>query len=462
MIAPTTATLQAADSAHHLHPFTHHRQLAAEGSRIITEAKGVWLTDSDGRRILDGMAGLWCVALGYGREELVAAATEQLRRLPYYNTFFKTATVPAIDLAEALAARTPAGLDHVFFASSGSEANDTILRMARHFWALEGQPQRQVVISRHYAYHGSTVAASAMGGMGAMHDQAGRLPDFAHIPPPYWYYYGDGSHPEEFGLEAARWLEEKILEIGPDRVAAFIGEPVQGAGGVIIPPSSYWPRIQEICRRYDILLIADEVICGFGRTGRWFGCETFDIQPDFMTLAKGITSGYLPLSAAMVGARVARTLIDKGGEFFHGFTYSGHPTACAVGLATLGILEHEGIIDAVANDTGPYFQARLRDTFEDHPLVGEVRGVGLLGAIELVADRHRRQPFDPALEVGTHCRDLCFANDLVMRAVRDAMVLSPPLVISRAEIDEMLARAKHSVDACADRLQRTGHWHPTR
>ncbi len=437
---------QAADAAHHLHPFSDHKALHQEKIRLITSAKGVFLTDQDGNEILDGMAGLWCVNIGYGRQELVDAAASQMETLPFYNTFFKTATMPVIKLAERLAAMAPAGLDHAFFACSGSEAVDTALRMARTFWITKGRPQKRVIIGREYGYHGSTTLGSSAGGMVDMHRQAGKEPDFVHVAPPYWYGYGGQMSPEEFGLYAARELENKIKEIGPDNIAAFIGEPIQGAGGVIIPPGTYWPEVNRICRDNDILLIADEVICGFGRTGRMFGSETYGITPDLMTLAKGITSGYIPLSAVLVGDRVAEALINETGEFYHGFTYSGHPVACAVALANLDIIERDGLVERSSR-----MGARLRDALEaalgDHPLVGEIRGIGMIGAIELSAEKRTRRFFENRGKVGAICRDFCFKENLVMRAVRDTMVFAPPLIISEAEIDDFAGRAARAVDA---------------
>jgi putrescine aminotransferase len=323
IVERATKEWQDLDARHYLHPFTDFKSLAAEGARVIERAEGVYLYDSEGRRILDGMAGLWCVNLGYGRKELAEAAFAQMQELPYYNSFFKSAHPPAIELARRLAELTPPQFNHVFFTGSGSEANDTILRMARRYWDVRGEPGRQVVISRHNAYHGSTMAGASLGGMAAMHSQGGLpIPGIVHIEQPYWFENGVDLAPEEYGLRAARRLAEKIEEVGPENVAAFIGEPIQGAGGVIIPPSTYWPAVQKICREYGILLIADEVVCGFGRTGRWFGNEYFGFEPDFMTLAKGITSGYQPLGAVMVGDRVAEVLIEQGGEFHHGYTYS--------------------------------------------------------------------------------------------------------------------------------------------
>ncbi|HEX9706775.1 MAG TPA: aspartate aminotransferase family protein [Steroidobacteraceae bacterium] len=444
-----TRDWQELDALHYLHPFTDFRSLAAEGSRVITRADGVYLYDSEGLEILDAMSGLWCVNIGYGRNELADAASRQMRELPYYNSFFKSANPPAIELAQLLSELTPPQFNRVFFTNSGSEANDTILRMARRYWDLMGQPKRSTVISRLNAYHGSTVAAASLGGMSAMHAQGGMpIPGIVHIEQPYWYENGVDLSPEEYGLRAARRLAEKIEELGPENVAAFIGEPIQGAGGVIVPPPTYWPEIQRICREYGILLIADEVICGFGRTGSWFGCEHFGFEPDFMTIAKGITSGYQPLGGAMVSDRVADVLIEKGGEFAHGFTWSGHPVACAVAIENIGIMRREKIVERARDETGPYLQRRFRELAE-HPLVGEVRGIGMIGALELVAHKGSRTFFRNRGAVGQICRDHCFKNGLIMRAVRDTMIMAPPLVMERKHVDELVEKARKCLDLTA-------------
>ena len=441
----TTVDWQASDAAHHLHPFTDHAELTKVGTRIITRAEGSHLFDSEGNRLLDAFAGLWCVNVGYGRQELAKAAYDQMLQLPYYNTFFKTTTPPAVELAKVLAELAPNNLRHVFYGCSGSDANDTIARMVRQYWNLVGKSAKKTIISRTNGYHGSTMVAASLGGMSYMHQHADLpLPGFVHIQQPYWYGEGGDMSPEEFGLKAARALETKILELGPERCAAFIGEPIQGAGGVIMPPSTYWPEIQRICRQYDLLLIADEVICGFGRTGHWFASELYGIKADFMTLAKGITSGYVPLSAAMIGDRVADVLIASG-EFDHGFTYSGHPVSCAVALENIRILRDEKLVERVHGETGPYLEKRLQELL-DHPLVGEVRLKGFIGAIELVKDKKTRQPHQPVGEVGTICRDHCFAIGLVMRATRDTMLISPPLSWTRTEIDEFIALTRRALD----------------
>jgi putrescine aminotransferase len=452
----STAEWQALDAAHYLHPFTDSRALAARGTRVVTRAEGVYLYDSEGHRILDGMSGLWCVALGYGRPELAEAAYRQMQQLPYYNSFFQCANPPAIELAAKLAELTPPQFNHVFFSGSGSEANDTFVRLARRYWMLRGEPERQVIISRWNGYHGSTMAGASLGGMKVMHAQGGLpIPGIVHINQPYWFERGGNLDPAEFGLQAARELEAKIIEIGPERVAAFIGEPVQGAGGVIIPPETYWPEVQRILDRYGILFGSDEVICGFGRTGRWFGCEHFGTRPDFLTLAKAITSGYQPLGALMVSDRVAEVFIEKGGEFAHGYTYSGHPVAAAVALANLEIMQKEGVVDRVRNDLAPYFSTRWGE-LAAHPLVGEARSLGLLGALELVPRKPSREFFPERGSVGTRARDISIRNGLVMRAVWDTLIVAPPLVITRNEIDELLTKAVTSLDQLHADLRRDG------
>ncbi|HET8790085.1 MAG TPA: aspartate aminotransferase family protein [Modicisalibacter sp.] len=452
MNKPTTGELQALDRAHHMHPFTDFKALGEEGSRIITHAEGVYIHDSEGQRFLDGMAGLWCVNLGYGREELIEVATAQLRELPYYNNFFKTTHLPAVRLAEKLCQLAPAHINRVFFTGSGSEANDTVLRMVRRYWALKGKPGKHIVIARENAYHGSTVAGMSLGGMAPMHDQGGPcVPGIEHVRQPYWFGEGRDLSPEEFGRACAQAIEERILALGEDNVAAFIAEPVQGAGGAIIPPESYWPAVKAILAKYDILLVIDEVICGFGRLGEWFGSQHYGLEPDLMPIAKGLSSGYLPIGGVLVGDRVAETLIDEGGEFFHGFTYSGHPACAAVALKNLELLEAEGVIDRVRNDLGPYLASRWAELAE-HPIVGEARSLGLIGALELIADKASGARFDKSLGAGNLCRDVCFDNGLVMRSVGDTMIISPPLVISHAQIDELVALARQALDETAQRL----------
>lgn len=448
---PQTLEWQALSSDHHLAPFSDFKQLKEKGPRIITNAKGVYLWDSEGNKILDGMAGLWCVAIGYGREELADAASKQMRELPYYNLFFQTAHPPALQLAKAISDIAPEGMNHVFFTGSGSEGNDTVLRLVRHYWAIKGQPSKKVIISRVNGYHGSTVAGASLGGMTYMHEQGDLpIPGIVHIPQPYWFGEGGDKTPDEFGVWAAERLEKKILELGVENVGAFIAEPIQGAGGVIVPPDTYWPKIKEILARYDILFVADEVICGFGRTGEWFGSDFYDLKPDLMTIAKGLTSGYIPMGGVIVRDEIVKVL-NEGGDFNHGFTYSGHPVAAAVGLENIRILSEEKIVERVKSETAPYLQKRLRE-LSDHPLVGEVRGVGMLGAIELVKNKTTRERHT-GKGAGMICRTFCFNNGLIMRAVGDTMIISPPLVITFAEIDELVEKARKCLDLTFEALQ---------
>ncbi|HHK5109780.1 TPA: putrescine--pyruvate aminotransferase [Pseudomonas aeruginosa] len=442
-----TREWQALSRDHHLPPFTDYKQLNEKGARIITKAEGVYIWDSEGNKILDAMAGLWCVNVGYGREELVQAATRQMRELPFYNLFFQTAHPPVVELAKAIADVAPEGMNHVFFTGSGSEANDTVLRMVRHYWATKGQPQKKVVIGRWNGYHGSTVAGVSLGGMKALHEQGDfPIPGIVHIAQPYWYGGGGDMSPDEFGVWAAEQLEKKILEVGEENVAAFIAEPIQGAGGVIVPPDTYWPKIREILAKYDILFIADEVICGFGRTGEWFGSQYYGNAPDLMPIAKGLTSGYIPMGGVVVRDEIVEVL-NQGGEFYHGFTYSGHPVAAAVALENIRILREEKIIEKVKAETAPYLQKRWQE-LADHPLVGEARGVGMVAALELVKNKKTRERFTDK-GVGMLCREHCFRNGLIMRAVGDTMIISPPLVIDPSQIDELITLARKCLDQTA-------------
>lgn len=456
-----TLELQHRDTQHYLHPFTDHKKLAARGVRVIVKADDIYLWDSEGKRLLDGMAGLWCVNVGYGRQSISDAVYTQMEQLPYYNSFFNTTNLPALSLASTLSELAPQGFKHVFFTGSGSEANDTNLRLVRRYWDVRGLPQRRFIISRHNAYHGSTIAGASLGGMAGMHSQLGvqdasAVPGIHHIGQPYYLESGQGLSEEEFGAQAASWLEHKILELGADNVAAFFAEPLQGAGGVIIPPATYWPEIQRICRKYDVLLVVDEVICGFGRTGHWFACDYFGIKADLITFAKGVTSGYLPLGGVLVGERVAQLLTENGGDFNHGFTYSGHPAACAAALENIRILREEKLVEQVREVTGPYLQTQFASLL-DHPLVGMVEGCGFLAALVLV--KHKGASifdavmFDKAVDVGMICREQMFNNGMIMRAVGNRMIISPPLTMRREQIAEMIALIRFCLDRTLAELQ---------
>ena len=449
-----TQRIQALDNQHHLHPFMVHPELRALGPRVITRGEGVYLWDSEGRKILDGMSGLWCVQLGYGVKELADAAYEALTTLPYYNVFFQTTTPNAAELADLVAQKTPAGLDEIFFACSGSEANDTAIKLIWYYWNLKGQPDKKAIISRKLAYHGSTLAGASLSGLDFMQGIFDLpLPRFHHAePPPYSYGYSEpGESEHDFALRCARAVEDKILELGPENVAAFVGEPVMGAGGLMIPPAGYWAEMQRICRQYDVLLWADEVICGFGRTGQWFGCQTYDFTPDIMTMAKGMSSGYQPISAVALNAELGGTIASATTEMAHGYTYSGHPVACAVALRNIRLLDELDLVGARGRATADYFQAGLA-ALADHPLVGETRGIGMLGALELARDKATRERFLPGGRAGLACRTHCFEQGVIMRAVGDTMFLAPPLVISNDEIDEMFGLVRRCLDLTAGEL----------
>ncbi|WP_235927579.1 aspartate aminotransferase family protein [Sandarakinorhabdus rubra] len=440
------AELRRLDVAHHLAPQQDWQAVEdMGGSRIIVRGEGSTIIDGDGVRLLDGMAGLWCVNVGYGRTELADAAYKQMLELPYYNSFFKTTTPPTVELATKLAGLLGGRLQHIFFNSSGSEAIDTLIRTARHYWQVKGEPNRNIIIARTNGYHGSTIAGMSLGGMAPMHAQGGPLlPGFVHVMQPYKFVEGFDESEEAFAMRAAQAVEDAILAAGPENVAAFIGEPVQGAGGVIIPPAGYWPRVEAICRKYGVLLCCDEVICGFGRLGQWFGHQHYGISPDLVTMAKGLSSGYLPISAVGVADFIVETIKSNPDDFVHGYTYSGHPTAAAVALKNLEIMEREDLVRRTREDSGPYLARRLAELAQ-HPLVGEARSLGLIGAVEIVAEPGTNRRFGTGRNSGIVVRDLCIARGLMVRAVKDSIVMSPPLIITHAEIDRL-------VDTIADAL----------
>lgn len=435
------------DALHHLHPFSNHTSLRSGGVRVIVKGDGAYIWDSEGHRILDGMAGLWTTNVGYGRKELADAARDQMLELPFYNTFFRTTHPPVVALSKKLADITPPHINQVFYGSSGSESNDTAIRLIRHYWTLKGEPKRRIIISRRQAYHGSTIAAGSMGGMSHVHEHSYPVYDgFRHIIDPYWYGEGrDGESLDEFGLRAAQALEDEILAVGPENVAAFAAEPVQGAGGVKIAPPTYWPAVQKIIDKYGILFLADEVITGFGRVGTWFASDYYGIKPNLITFAKAATSGYIPLSGLLIDDRIVEALLEHNDDFNHGYTFSGHPVACAVALKNLEIMEREKLVPRVAEYGGPQL-AKMLAKFKDHPLVGEVRSVGLLGAIELVADKRTRRRFDNPGRVGLICRDHFFREGFIMRAVFDTMVCAPPLIWG----DEQFAEAERVIRKSLD------------
>lgn len=438
---------QALDAQHHLHPFMSHPTLRRKGARIIKEAKGVYIYDTDGKKILDGMAGLWCTQVGYGNEEIVEAAHKAMKELPYYNLFFMTSHPYAAELSAKIAEKTPGSLSQVHFACSGSEAVDTAYKLIKYYWNLKGEPQRKHFISREYAYHGSTTVAASLSGLSGMHSQFDLpLSGIHHVSPaPYSYAYQGDLSIEEFTDVCVNAVEAKILELGPENVAAFIGEPIQGAGGLIIPPPGYWPKIEALCRKYGIILWADEVICGWGRTGEWFGSDHYGITPDVMTMAKGLSSGYQPISACVLGSDIADTIAGAEEEMVHGFTYAGHPVAAAAALKNIEILERDGLVGPNSQTRTDYFHEVLQQ-LADHPLVGEIRYEGMLGAIELNVNKGRQKNFLPEQDAGFICREHSLEAGLVMRAVRDTMILCPPLTISNREMDELVTKARTALD----------------
>ena len=443
-----TQTLRHMDQAHHLHPFTDFQDYAAHGGRIISRAEHVYIYDSDGNKIQDGMSGLWCCNLGYSQNRIKEAVAAQLNELPFYNNFFRCSNQPAVELAAKLCELTPQRFQHVFFTNSGSEANDTQVKLVHRYFDLLGKPNKKQIISRVNAYHGSTIAASSLGGMSAMHEQTMGLNYVHHIGQPHWFECGGDMDPDTFGIQAARELEAKIDELGEENVAAFIAEPIQGAGGVIIPPETYWPEVKRILEARDILFIADEVICGFGRTGEWFGSDTYNLEPDLITFAKAVTNGYMPLGGSLVSDKIADVLMSGGGEFAHGLTYSGHPASCAAGLATMAIFEETDIIAQAAQHLAPYFAEKLA-ALSDHAIVGQVRVKGLFAAVELVDDKAARTRLAPSSAAAVYCRDRAIADGLMVRQTGDAMIMAPPFVTERHEIDNLVNKLATALDKTA-------------
>lgn len=448
MSLTTAATRR--DLAYHLHPATNLRQVQTEGPLVITRGEGVYVYDDEGRRYLEGMAGLWCAALGFSERRLADAAYKQMCELPFYHSF--AGKVPAIstELAERLIAIAPSGMRKVLFANSGSEANDTAIKLVWYVNNALGRPQKKKIISRQRAYHGVTIASGSLTGLAFAHNDFDLpIARILHTDCPH-YYRGaaDGEGEEAFSARLAKNLEQLILREGPDTVAAFIAEPVMGAGGVIVPPARYFELIQPILRRYDMLFIVDEVICGFGRTGNMFGAQTFDLEPDITTLAKGLSAGYMPISATLLCEKLYDILLaqsDKLGIFGHGYTYSSHPVPAAVALETLEIYRERDIVAQVRR-VGPRMQAAIR-SFADHPLIGEARGIGLIGAVEIVADKRRKESFDPKAGVAAYLVRRAQQHGVILRNMPgDIVAFSPPLVITEAEIDEMMAGFEKALD----------------
>jgi putrescine aminotransferase len=437
------AGLRRLDQSHHLHPFTDHRAMHRAGTHLIRSARGSTVVDEEGRELLDGLAGLWCVNVGYGREEIARAVAEQMRAVAFYPSFFNTTTEPPVRLAARLAEHAPARLNHAIFSNSGSEANETALKLIRGYWKLRGRPQRTKVLARSFAYHGVTLATTSLTGLPSCTEPFDLpLPGFIQVPGPY--AYGSGKSLEEFGAWCLAETEKTIAREGGDTIAALFAEPIQGAGGVVVPPPGYLAKLREICRRHEILFVADEVITGFGRLGAWFASELWSLDPDLMTMAKGITSGYVPLGATMVSDEIADTL-EGGGYLAHGFTYTGHPTACAAALANLDILVRERLIERVRDDIGPAFQ-RAMQQLADHPAVAEVRGFSLIGALELRRPARGTYAAAAPNSLGIAAHQLAREEGVIVRGIRDLVALSPPLVVTHDELERMFAGLARALD----------------
>ncbi|WP_034303133.1 aminotransferase [Herbaspirillum sp. RV1423] len=438
----------------HLLPFEDHKFLKSADTRVMVRGKGLYLWDEHGNRFLDALSGLWCTALGYGRPELIEAAARQMETLSYCSQFFNTTHPAVAELSSKLFDILPASYGRILYTNSGSEANEILIKMVRRFWQLAGKPDKKILIARHNGYHGATIGSASLGGMKAMHEFGGLpIADIHHIPEPYWFGYEGALTEQEFGLQAAQELEIRILELGADKVGAFVAEPFQGAGGMIFPPSSYWPEIQRICEKYDVLICADEVVGGFGRTGRWFAHEYFGFEPDMLAIAKGLTSGYIPMGGLVLSRRIGDALADCGGVFAHGLTYQGHPVAAAVALASLRLLDEGGIIDQVESDTGPYLQRCLRQALGDHVLVGEIQGVGAVAALQLAYIKEEKKRFVNEGTVGQYCMRKAMEHGMLLRAAAARLIVAPALVATHGEIDELVAKLQLTVDDTARALK---------
>jgi L-2,4-diaminobutyrate transaminase len=464
-VQPThNLSLAELDRRSFLHPFTPLADHLESGPRIIVEGEGAWLRDLDGQRYFDAVAGLWCVDIGYGRAEVAEAIYEQAKKLSYFHAFSSMATEPSIRLADRLIRLAPEGLSKVFFGNSGSDANDTNVKLVWYYNNLRGKPEKVKIISRLKGYHGVTVAAASLTGLPLLHKAWHLpLPEVKHTACPDVYRdKPDGMSELDYSQQLAAELDQMIEREGPDTVGAFIAEPVMGAGGVHVPPEGYFAAIQAVLDRHDVLMIADEVICGFGRLGHWFGSNRFGIRPDIMTVAKGLTSGYVPMSGSLIGDKVWQVIVDHSreiGPFGHGYTYTAHPVAAAAAMANLDIIEREGLVDNAAR-VGAQFQHRMREAFADHPLVGHVRGEGLIMGVELVADKTSKQAFEPRHKVAARIVQCCLAEGLITRNLPsgDVVAFSPPLTIGRDDVELIADRFAKGLDEAARGLRADGIW----
>jgi len=458
-MTPPRNSTAARDIAYALHPYTDHKAHLQNGPVVINHGKGVRVWDDQGKEYIETVAGLWCASLGFDNERLVQAATAQMRKLPFYHAFTAKSHEPLVDLSEMLVERAPAPMSKAFFANSGSEANDSAIKMIWYMNNAIGRPQKKKIIARLKAYHGITLAAASLTGLPANHKLFDLpLPGFLHVSTPHHYHGAQpGESEEDFATRLAQELDDLIVKEGPETVAAYWAEPIMGAGGVIVPPATYFEKVQAVLRKHDVLFVADEVICGFWRTGNYWGSQTFNIQPDILVCAKALSASYLPISAVLVNEKVFQGIAEGSssiGTWGHGFTYSGHPVPAAVAIETLKIYDEMDIGSHVRR-VGPYMQQQMRERFANHPLVGEVRGTGLIGGIELVADKAKAKNFDPAQKVGARLCKLGEQHGVILRAmINDSMGFSPPLIITESEIDEMFDRFGKALDELAVQLRR--------